>query len=292
MKNYINLIKKILTISVGSAAYIFLFYHIFTKQNILNSHLISLTNINFLNVSLFLIIWLIYIGTQGWYLKKVFDRWNIPIDFVTSIEIWLASVALGLVSFGVGGIVYIFYQSKKRFNSLDSRLPSKFTFSYYAGYIGGVLLFLIFTFLFYFSSTYLKFLIVLIILLVFIFSINWRKKGFLLAFYALPSVILNLALFIFSFHILKLQLSFLQYILSYDINIILSVVSPSSGGLGFVELGLLKYLEYSRLSTGQASLATLVYRLISLWLTALLGYGALIYMGLKKPDYTQGPESK
>ncbi len=55
---------------------------------------------------------------------------------------------------------------------------------------------------------------------------------------------------------------------------ILGMIPFSPGGLGFVEAGLTATLAVSGISTGEALLATLVFRLVSFWLPIPVGLGA------------------
>ena len=284
MKNYLNPIKKILTMIVGGAAYAILFYHLFTRENIKTIHLISQTKINFINLFLIAFVWFFYTVSQGLYLKKVFQRWKISVSILNAIKIWLAAVAIGLVTFGVGGIAVIFYESKNLFKRQNSgnKLPAKLVLSYYIGYVSAILLFIIFSLVFIIPDFYLKIAIFLIVLFVVVLFLIWQKLKWLALFYALPVIIMNFMLFVLSFHLIDLHPHLLDYLKTYNLNIILNVFSPSSGGLGFVEIGLLKYLEYIGFSVMQASLVTILYRLISLWFTAFIGYMIVISLGITK----------
>ena len=55
---------------------------------------------------------------------------------------------------------------------------------------------------------------------------------------------------------------------------ILGMIPFSPGGLGFVEAGLVGTLALSGITTAQAVLATLVFRLVSFWLPIPIGLGA------------------
>jgi uncharacterized protein (TIRG00374 family) len=55
---------------------------------------------------------------------------------------------------------------------------------------------------------------------------------------------------------------------------VLGMIPFSPGGLGFVEAGLAGTLALSGITTGQAVLATLVFRLVSFWLPIPIGFGA------------------
>jgi uncharacterized protein (TIRG00374 family) len=52
---------------------------------------------------------------------------------------------------------------------------------------------------------------------------------------------------------------------------ILSMIPITPGGLGFVEAGLTAMLTLAGIPAGEAVLATLIYRLASYWLPALVG---------------------
>jgi uncharacterized protein (TIRG00374 family) len=55
---------------------------------------------------------------------------------------------------------------------------------------------------------------------------------------------------------------------------LLGMIPFSPGGLGFVEAGLAATLALSGITTGQAVLATLVFRLVSFWLPIPIGFAA------------------
>ena len=55
---------------------------------------------------------------------------------------------------------------------------------------------------------------------------------------------------------------------------LLAMIPFSPGGLGFVEAGLVGTLALSGITTAQAVLATLVFRLVSFWIPIPIGFGA------------------
>ena len=64
--------------------------------------------------------------------------------------------------------------------------------------------------------------------------------------------------------------------LAYVSGAILGMIPITPGGLGFVEAGLTGMLVLAGVSTGDASLAVLAYRLVSYWLPLLAGAGATV----------------
>lgn len=60
-------------------------------------------------------------------------------------------------------------------------------------------------------------------------------------------------------------------LLAFAASLILSMIPITPGGLGFVEAGLTAMLTLAGIPAGEAVLATLVYRLASYWLPALVG---------------------
>jgi uncharacterized protein (TIRG00374 family) len=60
-------------------------------------------------------------------------------------------------------------------------------------------------------------------------------------------------------------------LLAYVLSLALALVPVTPGGLGFVEAGLTSILVLAGVSSDQAVLGTLLYRLFSFWLPIPLG---------------------
>ena len=75
-------------------------------------------------------------------------------------------------------------------------------------------------------------------------------------------------------------------LIAYVVANLLGMVPFTPGGLGFVETGLVATLGLAGVGAGDASLATLVYRLISFWLPIPAGLVAYV---LFKARYRAGP---
>ena len=65
-------------------------------------------------------------------------------------------------------------------------------------------------------------------------------------------------------------------LLAYVVASFLGMVPITPGGLGFVEAGLVGTLHLAGVGTGDATLATLAYRLVSYWLPMPVGLLALV----------------
>ncbi|NNF53819.1 MAG: flippase-like domain-containing protein [Acidimicrobiales bacterium] len=63
-------------------------------------------------------------------------------------------------------------------------------------------------------------------------------------------------------------------LLAYTTGAVLSMIPVTPGGFGFVETGMTYMLVLSGITKGDALLATLAYRIVSLWLPILAGAGA------------------
>ena len=63
-------------------------------------------------------------------------------------------------------------------------------------------------------------------------------------------------------------------LLAYVAASVLAMIPITPGGLGFVAAGLTVTLVWAGLSTGNATLATLAYRVVSYWLPLVAGFAA------------------
>jgi uncharacterized protein (TIRG00374 family) len=62
------------------------------------------------------------------------------------------------------------------------------------------------------------------------------------------------------------------------------MIPITPGGLGFVEAGLAATLVWAGLPSGNATLATLAYRLVSYWLPLAVGIPVALFMRHKNDD--------
>ena len=82
-----------------------------------------------------------------------------------------------------------------------------------------------------------------------------------------------------------------QLLLAYVAASVLKMVPITPGGLGFVEAGLTVTLVWAGLSTGNATLATLAYRLVSYWLPLIAGVAAAIVYRNRYPTSIASADS-
>lgn len=78
-------------------------------------------------------------------------------------------------------------------------------------------------------------------------------------------------------------------LLAYIAAAVLGMVPITPGGLGFVEAGLAATLVWAGVPSGNATLATLAYRLVSYWLPLLLGVVAVVIYRARYPDRVPAP---
>ena len=78
----------------------------------------------------------------------------------------------------------------------------------------------------------------------------------------------------------------LSLFLAYVTASVLSMIPITPGGLGFVEAGLAATLVWAGLPSGNATLATLSYRLVSYWLPLAVGIPIALFMRGKTDDIT------
>jgi len=76
----------------------------------------------------------------------------------------------------------------------------------------------------------------------------------------------------------------LSLFLAYVTASVLSMIPITPGGLGFVEAGLAATLVWAGLPSGNATLATLAYRLVSYWLPLAVGIPVALFMRHKQDD--------
>lgn len=77
-------------------------------------------------------------------------------------------------------------------------------------------------------------------------------------------------------------------LLAYAAAAVLGMVPFTPGGVGFVEVGLYSTLIVTGITARDAALATIAYRMVSLWLPVLVGPGAWIVFRRKYPSVQRG----
>lgn len=90
--------------------------------------------------------------------------------------------------------------------------------------------------------------------------------------------IANVLSFWYCAQAVHINLSFVTILLVFNLGVLLGTATPTPGGLGGVEAGLVAGLVLYHIDGATALAAALTYRLISYWLPLLVGAGALIYV--------------
>jgi undecaprenyl-diphosphatase len=98
---------------------------------------------------------------------------------------------------------------------------------------------------------------------------SWRLYAALTSSVGLT--IANVLAFGASVDAIGIHLSFVSILLVFSFGVLLGTVTPTPGGLGGVEAGLVAGLIAYHLSAAEALAAVLIYRLISYWLALLVG---------------------
>jgi uncharacterized protein (TIRG00374 family) len=93
--------------------------------------------------------------------------------------------------------------------------------------------------------------------------------------HALANESLHIAMFYLAALAFRVQLNFGVLVAAYSVSVLFFVVSPTPGGLGFVEGTLILVLSALGVRPHSATVITLAYRGISFWLPFILGFIAL-----------------
>ncbi len=93
--------------------------------------------------------------------------------------------------------------------------------------------------------------------------------------YAMANETLHIAMFFLIALAFRERLSYGVLVAAYSISVLFWVVSPTPGGLGFVEGTLIIVLTTLEVPAGHATVITLAYRGITFWLPFILGFLAL-----------------
>lgn len=107
-----------------------------------------------------------------------------------------------------------------------------------------------------------------------------QPRGLLLpALLALNSKLLLLVIFALSFAAFQVPLSLGTIVVGYSIGFLFTAVSPTPGGLGIVEGVLPLVLSTMWVPLGTATVITLTFRALTLWLPLLIGMATFNWMG-------------
>lgn len=302
--------RVLLTVLVGGAAYIFIFYQLFHKTNFWQFREI-LEKASFYWLVVGLAVSFLMIFLQGYFLKRVFDLYNLKISLKDAIITWLITIPTGLVTFGMSGTAIIFYQAKKR--GASNQLATIIVATYFGLYILANVLFMLAIggpFIISLAEVNIFYVLLMVgaaaIFSYFIVTKRGRelffgfgekylprifgriekkellsleeKKVFSVLLSAMSTICANLIIFATACFLFKLDIGFLEVIKSFIVAGLVSIFSPSGGGVGFVELATAGYLQYLGVKAGQSGMIVIAYRLFNYWLPVVLG---LVFLSLK-----------
>ncbi|MGC8981540.1 MAG: hypothetical protein ACP5JU_01145 [Minisyncoccia bacterium] len=277
-------IRFYLTIILGSILYIFLIFKFFDEAKRVNFNFIfSLNNLTLIIISFFLTIFLIL--SQSLFLKTILKSFDIEINLKESIDYWLIFVATGVFTAGLSMPILIFNKLKNLKRSYSESIF--IIILYYLIYILSIfLLFTIFFFKKFYLVLFLIFLTIFIILLKIPYEFLEKKEKFLkgiLTAILIPflSEFIYFLFFLISFNIVKINLGLSLVLKSFLVSQIFSIISPTGGGLGFIEPILIYYLSLFKLNMAKIILATFLYRFFTFWIPAFLGAFIIIKRKIK-----------
>jgi uncharacterized protein (TIRG00374 family) len=120
-------------------------------------------------------------------------------------------------------------------------------------------------------------------------SVGWR--GMLQPIgHALLNETLNLTMLYILARSFGLHLSFGVLVAAYSVSILFYIISPTPGGIGFVEGALVLVLTSLGIGRARATVLTIAYRGITFWLPFILGFIALRWASRTPlPDAEDGP---
>ena len=318
-----------ITIIFGLIGYGFLFYALFYKTDI-GYIAQTLNQIKWYYIFFGLLLGLLLIVIQGFFLKNIFALYKIKLTLVESIWTWLYTVPTGAVTAGLSGPAIIFYKARRK--NISFEFATLITATYFIFYTASALLFI---FLISGSSFYHDFmekpsyrfldiflLLLAILLLIFLFHRPSRifivnlfskitpkffpkgesKKIIGLSNQAIFRIIIsgflicltNLSIFALSFAVLRIGISPFALFKNFAFYQIVSMFSPSGSGLGFVELGLAGSLGLTGIDIGRASVVIVSFRAINFWFPAILGWLAISFKGIDylRDKVTKGDKEK
>jgi uncharacterized protein (TIRG00374 family) len=94
---------------------------------------------------------------------------------------------------------------------------------------------------------------------------------------------LDIVCLITAFAVLNLPVPWRAVLFAYAAAQIAGSLAPVPGGIGFVEGGMIGAFALAGTPTGNAIVATVIYRLITNWGVAAVGSLALIYVNRRQP---------
>jgi len=288
-------LKKILTIVLGLAAYAYIFYIIIIKQSLLRI-LFETTANEPIYLILALLSGFLMVLLQGYYLSKVFKLNGVKITLMKSTLIWLSTIPLGIVTFGLSGFGIIYYQAKKQSNS-DKKAFAATVVYYAANLLINTLVSVVIAFSL--IKEYSLYIVLLLFILVISFFLARKllyhrfakyfdvlvkssKSLVKLSPFVLSTILANILIFIFTAMAFRVDLSVWRLIQIAVSGSILSIYSPTGSGVGVVEAGIVGIMHSFGISLDKAAIFSLVYRVFNLWLPALFGYAVILNSGIKR----------
>lgn len=307
--------KHHLTLLVGVPAYALILYEMLNRADFAN--LAALTrNADWGVLSLALALAAALILINGWFLKEVLALHGARLTLPEAVGIWLTTVTTGIITFGLSGTAIVFYKARQK--GLRVGRAAIATITYYLFFSVACLIFaFVASGIIAVESVRLlpvlaklSAILAILILVIFILAGQKRIREFFLdqAKKHLPSsddessdmnllpvtrsavkiTAIAMSALIASAGILQLVLSAFHISVSPAITLenfvvseIIALFSPSGGGFGFVELGLTGLFTASGLAANQAALVVFTYRLFTLWVEVLAGYGVLLAYGFR-----------
>ena len=256
------------------------------------------------------------IFSTGWLLEQVFKLFKVEISLKEAIFAWLLSITFGVFTAGIGGPAIIFLRARK---NKSTKFGAIVAISFFILYFIPILLLTLFIGFIsimrgiIFTESKIIDILIILILIGFLFyflrelKIHNKLKAILLNFFSklfekdkkvtraklstkkitrillISSLVLfcNLLVFIFILLAFKFHYQFLLIIKNFVVFEMLSIFSPSTGGLGFADLGLTGSLILSGFSDHQAATTVFAFRLINFWLPFVLGGFVFIFFGRK-----------
>jgi uncharacterized protein (TIRG00374 family) len=103
------------------------------------------------------------------------------------------------------------------------------------------------------------------------------RKVFLALACSIMLTLCNVIAFWFCVHAMHISLAFVPILLTLSFGVALGSATPTPGGLGGVEAGMVAGLVLYRVDSATALAAVLVYRLISYWLPLIIGAACFVY---------------
>jgi uncharacterized membrane protein YbhN (UPF0104 family) len=311
--------RFLLTMILGLVFYLGLFYFLFAHLD-LKSWLLIKKELKPLFFPLLFLSGMGLIGAQGFYLKKVLQIFEIQVPWRETVLLWVMTVPLSLASFGLGGAAFLYHQIQPKAHSLSRAVMA--VLWYYLFYLLvnlSLLLLIIFLGPAYANRPFFQLnnLILLLFLLFLVFilfwvrpsvrdrlfglvtrflstkpvkysnwvdsvRVVWSQKGLIALSASLMVTVCNLFVFWLVFLAYSITVHPMVLFGNYLLSEFLAIFSPTGGGVGLVEAGLVGSLKISGLTLAQASLVTLAFRVFSFWIPVFVGYLVLLHFGFRR----------